>query len=102
MVNPLSLVKSDILLPVIVTLAAATVPVVILPPSIVVDPLEPRSPASNGVILELPSPRTPELVNVTRPLNPIPCCAAWNTRLLPEDVPPVSYTHLTQPTILLV
>ena len=35
-----------------------------------------------------PSESIPELVKVTSPLNPIPCCAAWNTRLLPEAVPP--------------
>ena len=50
-----SLFKSDIFLPEILTLAAEIVPVCILPPSIVVVPLEPMSAACNGSIVVVPS-----------------------------------------------
>ena len=71
------LFKSDIFLPEILILAALIVPVVILPPSIVVDPLEPMSAACSGSTVVLPSESWfPEPVKVISPLNPIPCCEA--------------------------
>ncbi len=88
-VKPLSLFKSDIFLPEILILAAETVPVVILPPSIVVEPLAPTSAACSGETVVLPSEKVLPLVKVISPLNPIPCCEAWKVRLLPpEAVPP--------------
>ena len=47
-------------------------PVVILAPSIVVEPLEPTSEASKGVLLVVPSVSVPPL-NVTTPLKLVNC-----------------------------
>ena len=59
------------------------VPVVILPPSMVVVPDEPKDK-----VLPLPSSIEFVPVKVTSPLNPIPCTEAWKVKLLPDAVSP--------------
>src|SRR6056300_2056442 len=81
--NPLSLVKLLSVILLVFILSAVSVPVIILPPSIVVVPEEPKDK-------ELPLPSSIEFVpvKVTSPVNPIPWTEDEKLKLLPEDVSP--------------
>src|SRR6056300_1087876 len=82
--NPVVLLlKVERVILLVFILSAVSVPVIILPPSIVVVPEEPKDK-----VLPLPSSIEFVPVKVTSPVNPIPWTEDEKLKLLPEDVSP--------------